>query len=295
MGQKMRRIKSVKEARWRDFSIYLSRHAEECVLTTDKLQEVYSKWRVPLGYAAPFAAMLRALQRHDILYLTGHANDTLVYTSFLGIERVDSSDDEEDLEEVIAVRDSNIINLQLHLHATLIELESEMRTHATKLEERMQEVQHRSDRIFESAQGHFVAKVAELQADKEILQAHVEAKEGDVRKVQYLLRDGDSVAAVAAKLKEEGEAASVRWERREQQLLDTIAQHQAATQVLKKQLDVADVILKSGREQLKLKVGFATQVLYLCIYVSNFSSVSICQTLVLYLYVNSCCICVCVI
>jgi len=261
MGQKMLRIKSVNEARWRDFSIYLSRHPEECALTTDKLQDVYSKWRVPLGYAAPFAAMLRALQRHDILYLTGHANDTLVYTSFLGIERVDSSDDEEDLEEVIGVRDSIIINLQLHLHATLTQLETEISTHAKKFEDRMNELQHHSDRIFESAQGQFVAKVAELQADKEILQAHLQAKERDLRKVQYLLLDGDSLAAVAAKLKEEGEAATVRWERREEQLLVTIAQDEAATQVLKKQLDVADVILKSGREQLKIKVGFATQVL----------------------------------
>jgi len=35
----------------------------------------------------------------------------------------------------------------------------------------MNELQHHSDRMFESAHGQFVAKVAELQADKEMLQA----------------------------------------------------------------------------------------------------------------------------
>lgn len=48
MGQKMRRRKGVREARWRDFAIYLSRHPEACVARKEALQTVMEAHCVPI-------------------------------------------------------------------------------------------------------------------------------------------------------------------------------------------------------------------------------------------------------
>lgn len=76
-------------------------------------RQVYDKWRLPLDYKASFASMLRAMGRHDQLHINAETGIDIIYSPQLGMELadVDSSDQEEDLEEVISIRESKILAL----------------------------------------------------------------------------------------------------------------------------------------------------------------------------------------
>jgi len=259
MGQKMRRRKGVHEARWRDFSIYLSRHREVCSTSKEKLNTEYDKWRFSFDYKAPFPAMLRALERHKQIEVVGAANDRIVYSESLGQDLEQSSDEEEDLEDVIARQERRIVKLQIENMSVKGRLEEEMATHTAKLEQRMEELERISDQIFESAKKNFEARVQTLQERAEGLEAQLREKEEEIGKVRYLLQDGDSLAAKLKAVTEESEQAAVRFARREKQLLDITLKDKDTIDKLQKQVDVADVIMKAGREQLKVKVGFHTQ------------------------------------
>ena len=64
MGQKMRRRKGVREARWRDFAIYLSRHPEARVARKEALQTV-----VESSCVAPSIGFNAIHAIHPCLYL----------------------------------------------------------------------------------------------------------------------------------------------------------------------------------------------------------------------------------
>jgi len=255
-GQKLRRRKGTAEARWRDFAVYLSRHPEACVTRREGLQTVYDKWRLPLDYKATFASMLRALERHDQLHLDPTTGIEVIYSPSLGQDLADvaSSDEEEDLEEVISSRDKRLLKLQQEKGALQSRLEAELETQNDKLERRMSELELHSDSVFETAQKRFEEKVQTLQEKIEELHGHLSVKEGELKKVQYLLQDSGSLAATAQKLKEDGEAAQVRAQRREKQLLEQAEKDQETIAHLMKQLDVANVIQGTVKEQIKVRL-----------------------------------------
>ena len=259
MGQKLKRRKSTQEARWGDFAIYLSRHPEARAPQRDDLQAIYDKWRMKLDYKASFARMLRALERNKQIVVEGAAADKISYSSALGMDMPPSSDEEEDLEDVISERDARIVKLQVEKQSVEHKLAEEVATSAQKLERRMLELEEHSNKIFESAQRNHDERIKILQERIEELNGKLKAKEEELQKVRYLLQDGDSLAATAAKFKEEKEAAELKASYRERQLLQEKKEDHATIERLKKRIEVNDVILKTSREQLKIKVGFATQ------------------------------------
>jgi hypothetical protein len=259
MGQKMRRRKGVNEPRWRDFSIYLSRHQESCFECKEKLNVEYDKWRVTFDYKAPFPAMLRALERHKQIEVVGDANDLIVYSKSLGQILDHSSDEEEDLEQAIGIRECRIVKLQMENAFVKGLLEEEMANHTHKLEQRMEELEQLSDQIFESRKKNFEEREKILQDRVQELEKQLQFKERELNKVKYLLQDGDSLAAKLQVVTEEAEAAAVRFARREKQLLDITHQDKETIERLQKQIDVSEVIMKTGRDQLKIKVGFSAQ------------------------------------
>jgi hypothetical protein len=259
MGQKMRRRKGVHEPRWRDFSIYLSRHRESCFSCKEKLNVEYDKWRLPFDYKAPFPAMLRALERHNQIEVVGDANDQIVYSNSLGQILDHSSDEEEDLEQAIGIREVRIVNLQMENALVKGLLEEEMANHTQKLEQRMEELEQLSDQIFESRKRKFEEREKTLQDRVQELEERLQLKERELNKVNYLLQDGDSLAAKLKVVTEEAETAAVRFARREKQLLDIAHQDKETIEKLQKQIDVSEVIMKTGRDQLKIKVGFSAQ------------------------------------
>lgn len=259
MGHKLRRRKRDFEARWRDFAIYLSRHPESCLTDTEKLQEFYDKWRMTFEYKAPFSCMLRALVRHKQVSVLGPVSNHISYSSDLGVDMGLSSDDEEDLEAAIVTRDTTIAKLQMSKMQVEHQLEHVLQTHAQTFDRRMSELEAHSDRMLHTAQTQFDTKILSAHDKVEELHEHLAVKEAELKKVQYLLQDGDSLAAVTNKLKEDLTTSATRFERREKQLLEQSAKDQDTIATLRKHLDVAEMIQKTGREREKIKVGFSTQ------------------------------------
>ncbi len=253
-GQKLRRRKGTAEARWRDFAVYLSRHPEACVTRREALQTVYDRWRLPMDYKATFASMLRALERHDQLHIDPMTGVEVVYSTSLGKDLADvaSSDEEEDLEDAISSRDKRVLKLQQEKGELQTRLDIELETQNDKLERRMSELELHSDSVFGTAQKRFEEKVQTLQDRVDELHGRLDVKEGELKKVQYLLQDSGSLAATAQKLKEDGEAATLRAQRREKQLLDQAEKDQETIALLMKQLDVANVIQGTVKEQIKV-------------------------------------------
>ena len=109
---------------------------------------MYDKWRLPLDYKATFASMLRAMERHNQLHLDAETGLQVIYNPSLGLElaQMASSDEEENLEEAIAIRDSKIIKLQQERTALQHTLDNELASQNIKLERRMTELELHSDR-----------------------------------------------------------------------------------------------------------------------------------------------------
>jgi hypothetical protein len=117
----------------------------------------------------------------------------------------------------------------------------------------MNELEKISDKIFETAQNRQDEKIKILSDKVQQLKQDFKEKEDELQKVQYLLQDGDSLAATAKRYKEEKEALELRSQRREAQLQEQTKMDQELIAQLQKRLEVADVIQKTGREQLKIK------------------------------------------
>ena len=71
--------------------------------------------------------------------------------------------------------------------------------------------------VFGTAQKKFEEKVANLQKRIEELHEHLAVKERELKKVQYLLQDGDSLAASVKKLTDDLQAAELRAKVRERE------------------------------------------------------------------------------
>lgn len=85
MGSRLKRQKAPREARWRDFAMYLERlsRRETLPVKREKLRDLYDKWRFPFEYKATFATMLRALERHKQISIEGAGNDVICYSDHM--------------------------------------------------------------------------------------------------------------------------------------------------------------------------------------------------------------------
>ena len=73
--------------------------------------------------------------------------------------------------------------------------------------------------------------------------------ETELNKVQYLLQDGDSLAAQLKQLREDNETAERRFLMREKDFSEISKKDCETIAILRKQCDVAEVIQKAGQEQ----------------------------------------------
>ena len=112
------------EARWRDFSKWLSRHPEarEKAETCGQLRPIYEDWKAGFEYKAEFSTMLRALERHKQVIvgkqICKDGSYKLSFSDRVGENPMDpSSDEDEDMEELVAKRDETILVLQSKVQA----------------------------------------------------------------------------------------------------------------------------------------------------------------------------------
>jgi hypothetical protein len=112
------------EARWRDFSKWLSRHPEarEKAETCGQLRPIYEDWKAVFEYKAEFSTMIRALERHKQVVvgkqICKDGSYKLSFSERVGENPMDpSSDEDEDMEELVAKRDETILMLQSKVQA----------------------------------------------------------------------------------------------------------------------------------------------------------------------------------